>query len=230
MRYFLHICLLMCACLSANAQTVLLDVPVDTLNDWGKTGPNRAHSTRLFLGMGTHFGGTMGALIRPEQSFDLQVGIRHRRKLNNTFSFMAGLYYNYTSIALDQDNYRIRRNQRVNGLESYRFHALGLESVFRVHFDKKRGNIMGRYLDLGASLAWNMSAEYHTSNLSSSGYTIRTTLVQPGIDNTKYFVGHVIARLGIGRFQLFSRFRLGEFWSGNEPQPGMVSAGLSVEI
>ena len=193
---------------AARAQQVLLqtDVAHDTVP--ARTGPNRRYfghfygSYALALGRGgldvkSGFG-----------SSELQLGGRLKRRLGPYLALNADLRYAYLRYTLAADPARPAPFAPAPETQSLGFHQGQGEVSLRLNPSHRRGNVVGRYLDLLAYGGFALAATHTTTDPSPSGGRLEVVAHQPGY--LARWQGGVGLRVGSNSVALVGRCRLSD--------------------
>jgi hypothetical protein len=212
---------------AAHAQQVLLqtDVANDTIPN--RTGPNRRYFGHLYGGYALAAGPSALGVRRGATSFELQLGGRLKRRLGPYFAFNTDLRYAYLRYGLDPD--ATRPALFGTGFERQRlsYHQVQGEASLRLNPARRRGNTVGRYLDLLAYGGWALATTYATEGPGPSGGRLEVVAHQPAY--LARWQGGVGARLGSNSLALVGRYRLSEALRGpGLPEPPRWQLGIEV--
>jgi len=212
---------------AARAQQVLLqtDVANDTIPN--RTGPNRRYFGHLYVGYALAAGPSALGVKRGATSSELQIGGRLKRRLGPYFAFNTDLRYAYLRYGLDPD--AARPALLGTGFESQvlSYHQVQGEASLRLNPARRRGNTVGRYLDLLAYGGWAFATNYATEGPGPSGGRLEVVAHQP--DYLARWQGGVGARLGSNSVALVGRYRLSDALRGpGLPEPPRWQVGLEV--
>ncbi|WP_201982280.1 hypothetical protein [Hymenobacter rubidus] len=194
--------------LNAQAQQVL--VQANVADDTVKTtfGPNRRYFGHFFAGFGLVAGPAgIGATPRygPRAS-ELRGGGRFKVRLNQTFALNMDAGYAYLHYALAQTAQKTFPTATLHLQETLGLHQAFGEISLRVNAGR-RGNAVGRYLDLLAGGAWVVATTHTMEDTPAPGIgSVETT--EYGLPYLKRWKGVAGVRLGIDRYALVGRYRL----------------------
>lgn len=197
--------------LAGRAQQVLVagEVAQDTLRP--DFGPNRRYFAHFFVGGGLVLGpaGGPGARLRyGPPSNELELGARFKRRYSQTLALTLSLRYALQTFALAQTDQKTLPNPTQHLHESLRLQAVQLEAGLRLNAGR-RGNVVGRYLDL---LAWGgrVLATAHLTEDEPAPSAGATTLdtAERGLSYLARWPAGVGLRLGSGHLALTGRYRL----------------------
>jgi len=234
MKFSSICCLLLTAsCLlpyCSSAQEVLLhqDVNADTVTP--AFGPNYRHFLHSFLGYGALLGGTEGGgtQIRYGNSGDVLFGIRYKYRVNNFFAFGADVYYHAAIYSIRQDSTKTFPDTIINDKERLTFHNLSTGLYVRFNLEKKRGNRVGNFIDLGGYAEWTFRLTQFTKNKNPDGKVVRTSTT--GLDYYNSLNYGAMARLGFDRYIIFASWRFSDLFlpSKNLPELPRLTVGVQV--
>ena len=230
-RWALAVVALACGPQAARAQQVLVqaDVAEDTL---GNTfGPNRSYYGHLYLGYGLLAGpASSGAGVRYGlPSAELRAGGRLKFRLNQVLSLNLDLGYAYQHYGLAQNGQKTLPTAALHRRES-----LGLQQVYSEVSLRltagRRGNAIGRYLDLLASGGWVATTSHVTEDEPAPGIGFVET-TERGLPYLRRWTSGLGARFGIDRYALVGRYRLSSvFGSAYSAWPELPRWVLGVEV
>lgn len=206
-------------------------------SDWG---PNTRHFWSDHIGFGVilPINRNDSMSIRDGmQSKHIHIGWRYKLKLNSTFSLGA-------DIAYQRQQYRIAQSKDksiFSGGKEFEnqkliFNGIGGGFFFRINFDK-RGNRLGRYLDLAGEMnyifAEKLSSKEKTDPAVSGGSEVVITN-QTNLDYTKEIQAFGVVRFGWDRIAIFGKYRLSDIFNRSEnfyqnqtiPELPLISVGL----
>jgi hypothetical protein len=215
----------------ARAQQVL--VQANVADDTVKTtfGPNRAYFAHAYLGYGLAAGpaGVGAALRYGPASAELQAGGRFKARLSNTFALNLDLGYAYQRYRLVQNERKIVPSPAQHRRESLGLHQVYSELSLRLNAGR-RGNAVGRYLDLLARGSLVTGSSRTTEDEPNPGIrSVETT--EYGLPYVRRWTGGVGARLGLDRYALVGRYRLTSIFGPNYASwPELPRWVLGVEL
>jgi hypothetical protein len=215
----------------AQAQQVLVqaDVAEDTLKS--VYGPNRLYFGHLYVGYGLVAGpADTGAGVRYGfSSGELRVGGRFKMRLGQALALNLDAGYAYQYFGLTQNSQKTLPTPALHRRESLGLHLLFSEASLRVNAGR-RGNSVGRYLDLLAGGGWVGATTHMTEDDPATGISsIETT--ERGLPYLRRWTGGVGARFGIDRYALVGRYRLSPaFGSGYAAWPELPRWVVGLEV
>jgi len=213
----------------------LLDIKIP------KVGQNLRHYSHWYLGYGSiiPYQEEVGAKIKPPYSFSFLMGNRYKLKLNNYFALGLSGGYNYTSFRLKQDGFKQIPNIVQHRKEKFIFHSLYADAYFRVNFGK-RGNIVGKFIDLGGYGDYIFSAKHETDDKfpktsNPGGYT-DTRQINTGLNYINRVNYGATVRVGINRYILFANYRMSDIFKDDfkknisNAELARLTAGIQVGL
>ena len=231
LRWALVGCLIGLVMPAAHAQQVL--VQANVADDTVKTtfGPNRRYFGHLFLGYGLVAGPAgSGAGVRYGlRAAELRGGGRLKVRLNQTLAVNLDLGYAYLRYDLAQNGQKILPTPDLHRRENFGLHQIYTEASLRLNAGR-RGNSVGRYLDLLASGGWVAGTTHTTEDDPGPGIgSVETT--EYGLPYLRRWTGGVGLRLGHDRYALTARYRLSPaFGAAQAAWPELPRWLLGVEI
>ncbi|QKG52600.1 hypothetical protein [Hymenobacter sp. BRD67] len=223
----LLVLVLLAAAPVARAQQVLLqtDVANDTIPS--RTGPNRRYFAHLYVGSTLAAGSSALGLKYGFASSELQLGGRLKRRLSSFLAFNTDLRYAYLRYGLDPG--AARPLPFGSGFDSqlFSYHQLQSEGSLRLNPSRRRGNTVGRYLDLLAYGGWAFATTYATEGPAPGGGQLEIVAHEPPY--LARWQGGVGARIGSNSLALVGRYRLSNALAGTTlPEPPRWQLGLEI--
>ena len=216
---------------AAQAQQVL--VQANVADDTVRTtfGPNRRYFGHLWLGYGLMTGpaGRGAGLRYGAPSSELRGGGRLKVRLSQAVAANLDLGYAYQRFDLAQNGLKTVPTPALHRRESLARHLLTAELSLRLNAGR-RGNAVGRYLDLLAGGGWVAATAHTTADDPAPGVgAVETT--ESGLPYLRRWSGGVGARLGVDRYALAARYRLSSaFGAGYATWPELPRWVVGVEI
>ena len=221
---------LVCICAYAYPQKIVFsqDVKSDTVRP--TKGPNLKNYTHVFLGFGFPlFTGEALNYTKPGASMIVDYGIRYKRRLNNTFALGFDLSVNWAAFKIKQDDGKSIPDSTINKKEKFQVNSLSPDIYIRINAGR-RGNYIGKFLDLGAFGSWNWEKAHKTQNKNAAGELVKTTTLR--LTYVEDFSYGVLARIGMNRFALAVKYRLSNLFtkSSGFAEVPRFSAGLEIGL
>ncbi len=196
--------------LPARAQQVLVQANVadDTVKN--VFGPNRRYFGHLYLGYALVAGpaGSGAAVRYGPASAELRLGGRLKRRLSQTLALNLDLAYAYQAYGLVQNAQKTLPTPALHRRESLSGHWLASELSLRLNVGR-RGNYVGRYLDLLAGGGRLLGSAHTTDDDPAPGIgAVQTT--ERGLPYLQPWAADLGARLGWDRYAVLARYRTTE--------------------
>ncbi len=223
-------------CKLAKGQTVLLHEKInDNMFEVPKKGPNFRHFTHMYLGF---------AFYIPHEDRDeittingattaFSIGIRYKYKINNFFAIGTGFNYTNDIFSIKQDKNKIFPNSVIHRKEKIRFNSIGPYAFIRFNFGK-RGNIIGRFIDIGVYYNWVFSAKHvcrdKIDNQTNKFKAGKQKIVLSNLDYVRDFHYGIKSRIGINRLVLTASYRLDELLNDDYYPLFLPRLNIGVEI
>lgn len=216
--------------LTAFSQEVLLsrDVAADTVRP--TVGPNLKNFTHQYLSYGSPFFTNEDVnFIKPGASIVIDYGYRYKRRLNNTFALGLDFSFNWAAFKVKQGDGKTVPDTIINEKEKYKVNSMTPAMYLRINVGR-RGNYVGKYLDLGAYGSWNWKKAHVTSNRNSQDEWVKISI--SNLDYMESFSYGVLARIGYNRYALTARYRLSNLFTEKSGLPELprLTAGLEFGI
>jgi hypothetical protein len=195
----------------AQAQNVLLrgNVAADTLRS--DTGPNRTFFSHFYVGYAAVVGkfDGLGAELRYGRSGEVFVGMRQKYRLSQTVAAGVDLRYTRSVYHLAQNDQKILPTPDQHQSETMALPQAQAEVYGRLNIGR-RGNVVGRYLDLAGWGGWIISSAHHYVDKPGSNGAGRVEVTERQLNYVNRWSYGVGARLGSGRYALVARYRLAD--------------------
>jgi hypothetical protein len=210
---------------------VLLNIEPDTaVLTPGNYGQNLKKFSHLFFRAGSVVSqGEGGLKIKYITSADFGLGIRNKYKLSAVYSMGWETMFEYTDYKFSKnkmDSLYFGTGSADRQRLDYSSFSLGYFNRF--NFDPRRGNYMGKFLDLGI----NGQVHYVISHIRKylDGTTIIWTAKNPSYASR--LNANAFMRFGFGRLSLFGTYRLTNAFKEkyNIPELPRIIAGLEIGL
>lgn len=210
--------------ISAKAQIVELEKDVDAQMKQTKFGKNRTHYVHFFMSLGMVAGKPekKASAIEYGNSTLFDFGFRYKLKICNFYALGADLSSSYITYALKQTAEKNLPNSVIHDEESLQTAGLNLGIYNRFNFGK-RGDHIGRFIDLGGYGNWLYQREHFTRDKLPNGTIQRVSISRlTFMQKTDY---GVLVRLGLNQWVLFGKYRFSDLFtpeSGYYELPRMI--------
>lgn len=167
--------------------------------------------------------------------------MRYKRKLNEYFSLGYDMLYMYQTFRIKQDS---AMNLLSPGFENNKqrlsSHNIGIGVYARINFDR-RGNYLGKYIDLAGELHYVVGERLFTKNNvdpSTNAGASRVKTNASRLDYTRNIQQYAVARLGWSHVVLSARYRVSDLFNASQninagmklPELSRLSIGLEILI
>ncbi|GAA4007210.1 hypothetical protein GCM10022408_18890 [Hymenobacter fastidiosus] len=195
--------------LSTLAQRVLLreSVAEDTVR--ATFGPNRAYYNHAYLSYGFVAGASReGAQLRYGRSAEVQLGVRNKWRLTRQVALGLDARYARPVYQLAQNAQKVVPNPRLHRREYLALPQVQTEGFLRLNFGR-RGNAIGRYVDVLGWGGWVISSVHHYADGATAGAR-RVQTAERGLTYVNRWTYGAGTRLGSGRYALVGRYRFSD--------------------
>jgi hypothetical protein len=210
------------------SQTVLMHQDAkDTV--LGKHGPNLKNFSHFYVGIGFIAGkpDSAGSDIKAGKSVNVVLGYRYKLKISNFYAIGYDIAYNSYSFSLEQDSKKITPDTVLHKKEKLNFGNLGLSPYMRFNYGR-RGNHIGKFIDLGAYGDWTFIASDISKDKKSNGNLVKTKISHLNYYNATNY--GVLVRIGFNRYVFYGNYRLSNIFksSYNYPELPRIIIGLQI--
>ena len=218
-------------------QNILLEEIVDADTVPQKFGPNQKNYTHSFLGYGLILGSSegKGMDVKAGNSNEFITGFRYKRKITNWYAVGLEIAYGVASFHLRQNDEKIYPDTVLHDKEKISLNNFGIQLYQRFNFDK-RGNIIGKYMDVGGYFDWAFLVKHYTKDKhdkpSQHGGAKSTEVTQSGLIYTQPYNYGVSFRVGYNAIAVFGKYRLSDLFKPhhNLPELPRITVGLELGI
>ncbi len=215
------------------SQKVLLEenVEYDTLVT--KFGQNYANYRHFYISAGFLTGeNNPGSEIIFVNSRQMELGYRYKRKISDNYAFGLGLSICNSSFYLNQKANKIVPNDSLHSSEKIAINSLKLELYNRINIGK-RGNIIGKFMDIGFFTSYNYRAKHITKDKltdTNKFFAKKVKSVYKGLEYIENFGYGLGVRLGINRYVIYSQLRLTNIFKSNYNMPELPVYSVGIQI
>lgn len=212
-----------------NAQKVVLEREVDSVIVRPKFGPNQSyfvHGYTSYLGHWTT-NGTHELNVVPFMSNKINLGIRAKKKLTRHTALIADVSVGFSNYRFtDAEGHLVETPNKIK--EMARLYDVDLGAYARIGIGK-RGDYIGRFVDLGYFLSQPFSTQYVVFTENPSGY--KTRQLDP---SSGYFIGNwqygPRVHIGLNRYVFVFQYRLSDYFFTDDemPQFPKFTAGFQI--
>lgn len=220
MRYILITSFFFCFAASCLAQNTIFERDVASKRNRAQTGEN----TKMHTGVILSYGRILPVAEADSGKVDLRssilsYGFYGKRRINNTFSFGWIIEYSRMSYSIAQDTLE---NKFTPGIEHesdrFNWNLIGGGGFFRTNFGK-RGNVLGKHLDIGGNVMYGFAVKRVISRKDDPSVAMGSEQQQNVYKRLKFinrFQYDAFARIGLGNFGVIGRYRLSDLWKSHE--------------
>ncbi|MCB2410114.1 PorT family protein [Hymenobacter lucidus] len=213
-RFLLVALLLLLGTRQAAAQRILLQENLAQDTAQSHFGPNRAYYNHFYVGYGLVAGTSAGpgAELRYGSSGEIVVGLRNKLRVSQTLSFGLDLRYARVAYYLAQEPGKVVPDATLHSREYLAVPQAQAELFGQLNFGR-RGNVIGRYLDLGGWGGWVLSTAHHYEDEQYPNAK-RLSVTEHGLDYMRRWSYGVGARVGSSRYAVTGRYRFSDVFTG----------------
>ena len=213
-----------------SAQEIMIheDLRGDTLVP--EFGMNRKHFRHAYVGSQIFLGEAEGPSgeIRTGLSWATEYGMRYKRRFSNVFS--GGIEWSIRRLEYIPKNWGMVYMHEWGDLKNERLLLMqtGLGLYQRINFQKRRGDYIGRFLDLGLYGNWNFFSRhiYIFKNTKDERVKVKTT----HLSYIEPFDYGVLARLGFGNFVIKGTYRFADHFKESSGLEEFPRFGFGLEL
>jgi hypothetical protein len=210
------------------SQNVLLEQDVNKDTIIPKKGANRKYHTSIFIGAGSIFGKANADSSIPMQNFkswEFRCGTVSKIRLTNWYSLVLNTSYSRQAFFLSPDSSDIRYNKMI-------LNNVGLSVLNRFNYGK-RGNSVGKYIEIGASVQHSFMVRQKFLIMNSDDNptykSTKYTLSSPNFINRLNYYADL--RIGFKQYVLFGRYLLTDILDKQPTgQYPAITAGLMINL
>lgn len=214
--------------ISLFAQDVVFEEDVEDYSELGEKGQNLKKFNHSYYSYGFVLGENLpGAKIHYGSSGFTEFGFRHKHKFNNVFSGGFDISARFQFNSLLQEAGKILPDTIINRKENLNFYSLGGDLYFRINFSKRRGNLIGLYMDLGVRSDLNYQMLHQTKNTVNG---VKSKTNRHGYDFDIPYTYGPIMRFGYNEFALTATYRYSDFFIASANLPELPRLMLGIEV
>lgn len=209
------------------SQDVLLEENVKDKKEV-KKGPNKKYFTHMYYGMDFYLPpNEVGSEIIYGRSWDMNFGWRAKLKVAKFYSLGYTFDYSYTHLRMKQNEDKITPDDIEYNKQSLRTHQAKLGLYNRFNFDKRRGNRIGNFLDLGVYGGYIFSTR-HKNEIKEDHSTYLE--VHRKLDYIERLNYGAFANLGFNSYVITFKYRLSDFFKEDTDYPEISPFTLGLQI
>lgn len=221
----------------AFSQEVVIEKDVDEQYT-GNKGPNLRHYGQFYIGGGmiADYDEETGTEIKFWRSSNFVFGYRYKLKLLSFYALGLDLNFNQHQYFMegDAENPYDALNPLTFDSDEKKLiltnNALALEVYQRINIGR-RGNSLGKYLDLGVSGQWNHTVKETIKKefTDEQNFYGKSLEVRRQLDYIEAFQYDLTARIGINQFVLYGKYRMTDFFNDKFVMPELPRLSLGVQ-
>jgi hypothetical protein len=212
--------------LSAQDTLMLEKEPMKKMEN--RKGPNSSRFSHLYYGVKFPIPiGTEGSEILFWNSYGMEFGHRSKLRVSNFYSLGFDVAYAFNRYRMKQVDGKITPDAVLYDKQSIRNNEWRLGFYNRFNLDLKRGNVMGKYIDLG------VYGTYHFGNKTWTEVeadNVTVTTVTRKLDYIEPWGYGVYAHLGAGAFILKFEYRLSPYFKEDTVFPDLSPYTIGMQV
>ena len=226
-KTILFICVILFS-VSSYAQEVILEEKVDSEKKEKKKGANKRNFDHLYFGLKYPMPpNNEGSEVIFHKSPVWEFGYRYKFRVSNHYAIGANISYECRRFRLDQVDSKITPNSDLFDEEMLRSRSFNLGLYNRINFDKRRGNKVGNFLDLGAYGGYITSTIHRTEIEEDNAEHVSTYKKLEYMEKLKY---GVFANIGFGRYVVTANYRLSNVFKEDSGYPEMPALFVGLQM
>lgn len=221
----------------AKSQTVLVDEKPSELYKVSKWGKNRKNFTHFYLALGSVVSQPEGRAfeITPGLSNQVKFGLRYKLRFCNFYAWGLDLSISGNRNLIKQNTNNFFPDSLKHEKEVFKYQTIGLEYFNRFNFGR-RGNQVGKFLDLGAWGNWLYSPQhiFWDEHITPVNGASKSKTILSDLNYTTDFHWGVSARLGINRWVIYGSYRMSDIFNSKfhtqtmSVEPSRLIVGVEV--
>ncbi|NLJ07990.1 MAG: hypothetical protein GX437_10005 [Sphingobacteriales bacterium] len=190
-------------------------------------GPNQKHYVQFLFTYGSYFGkSNPGAVVNPFVSTYFSLNLRYKLKLSRNFALGSELEFPFSSFHLSQEQGKIFPDTILHLNERIEVNEIRGSLYFRVNFNKRRGEYLGTFADVGMKSGWIYAFYHHTLD-KTNGIKVHTTY--NGYDFYKPLINYWYIRLGFDKVSFILMKRFSSFFKPSVAYPDLIKYSAGIE-
>lgn len=208
------------------------------------TGPNGNYFAHSFIGLGMIVPVNTSdstAITENGRSNQFYAGFREKIKFNKTFALTIDLLYVHQKFNIRQDEQiNIFSPGKINDVQKFNTNSIGLGGGLRINYGK-RGNVMGRYIEVGGDIGYVFANRLFTRNrvdAATNNGAEKIKLSYNNLDYVRPLMYSANLRAGFNHFVFFARYRVNDQFKrsdhfypiGTLPELPRICIGLEIAL
>jgi hypothetical protein len=232
-KLFMILFTVLYTCSIGYTQKVLFEKNVKDNAYSKKKGPNTKYFSHLLIGYELFASppDNKGAEIVYGSSATIDIGYRHKFKILEFYSMGFSTEYSFAKYIIRQTDNKILPNALQHDKEKLRFNNARLEFYNRFNFDK-RGNTLGKYLDIGLYGDWTFATNHYTKDKAHDepNMSEMTVVKYTRLQYTRNYNYGLTVRFGINKISLSANYRLSDLFKEEYQLPELPAFSLGLEL
>ncbi|MBN2612059.1 MAG: hypothetical protein JXB00_10930 [Bacteroidales bacterium] len=237
MKYCFSLFMIMAINLSLYSQKILLEKDVTKAYKNIK-GQNTKSFGHLFV--------NYGLIIDPSDGSDIEIkmpnsrlgafGYRHKFKVSGFYSFGFELGMRFSHYQIKQTEDKVFPNPVIHDKEKIKIYSGSLGLYNRFNFGK-RGNSIGKYIDLGGYASYNFNRVHYTTDDVSDEvapgadvYAKKRVVKNSGLEYIEPFDLGLFGRAGINNFAVIVNYRLTDLFKSSYNWSELPALSIGIEL
>lgn len=198
-------------------------------------GPNLPNYEAMIYGLGTMFGNSdsSGSNINPGKSFYVTYGMRYKRKVTKFFNTGFDFMFEYRNFSIAQTPQKVFADTIKHKKERYMQITAGLGYFWRFNLTPKRGNHLGKYIDVFCNGYYSPINRYYAYDKLAKGTGARQEKhMYRKLEFANQFWAQAGLRYGISFFQFQAFYRFTDMFKKTDkfPYPELPRFGAGIII
>jgi hypothetical protein len=194
---------------------IIIEESDDNLYEEKTFGPNRKHYVFSYLSYMVPAAPSAGpgTPVSTFSSTYFDFGICYKRKIGHYYSLLGEVVYYTENYSINQDSMKTFASSNLYDSENLSLMNFSFRFLNRFNFDKRRGNHLGFYLDLGAYYDLVTLSQHSTETKLADKSKVKVTHSRlPYVNPFSYGVMGAVGYRGIS---LVARYRLTQIFKPN---------------
>ena len=214
-------------------QDIILHQDVNQIDEDRDFGPNRIYFTHMLASIGWNVA-TNSKELKSHilGSYNFEFGFRYKVKVSELYALGIDLEYVWNRFYLDQRDSRGVIDDLEHRKEVLSNNGIHIGLFNRFNFDK-RGNILGKYLQLGVFAEYYFTEEHYYNNKVEPSNDPGGELVEITISDLNFVnpLNYGLkAMLGINKVNIYAKYRMSEFIQSNDLDFDMAKFSVGIEL
>lgn len=220
--------LLVLSPLTAQEVVIHEDLQGDTLVP--EHGMNRKHYRHAFIGSHFFLGEAEGpsGRIKYGASWAMEYGFRYKRRFSNVFS--AGAEWSVRRLAYAPSDWGMAVIAGADEIKRERLMLMltGLGLYQRINYQKRRGDFIGRFIDIGVYANWNFYSRHAYSFINAQDEKVKVKVSR--LSYVEPFEYGALARLGFNNLVFKGTYRFSDHFIESSGLNEFPRFTLGVEV